>query len=175
MTKKRKSNALEWREARKQDELRLGDQVTATLRWQGWTSTLAHGRTAAGRWTFDRPRLFSKEVEVRTPDGEEPAAVFWPRLLGDGGELKMADGRSFHWYATDFLATRWAFASPTGHELVRFVDTSGVLEHRAVVSFVTQDLSDTDRGRLVLLGRYLMVLHAQDTAAITAATTAAIC
>ena len=175
MRRKRHSSALEWREAKKQDELRTADQVSATLRWQGWTITLAYGRTAAGRWTFDRPKLLSTEVEVRIPDREEPIGVFWPRLLGDGGELRMADGRAFRWYATDFLATRWVFAGAAGDKLVRFVDTSGLLERRAVVSFATQDLSETDRGLLVLLGRYLMVLHAQDTAAITAATTAAIC
>ena len=175
MRKKEKKKALEWREARKQDELRFGDQVSATLRWQGWTSTLAYGRTAAGRWTFGRPKLLSKEVEVRIPEGEEPMAVFWPCFLGDGGELGMADGRTFRWYATDFLATRWVFAGTDGDELVRFTDTSGLLERRAIVSYGIRDLSETDRGLLVLLGRYLMVLHTRDTAAITAATTAAIC
>lgn len=175
MRRKRNRNALEWREAKKQDELRAGDQVSATLRWQGWTSTLAYGRTAADRWTFDRPKLLSKEVEVRIPGREEPIAIFWPRLLGDSGKLRMADGRAFHWSATDFLATRWVFADASGEELVRFHDTSGLLERRALVSFGDPALPAVDRGLLVLLGRYLAVLHARDTAAVVAATAVVCC
>ena len=185
MAKQFKSNtqAWQWRESKavkRQDELRLGDHVEATLRWEGPFSTLAYARSPKGRWTFDRPRLLSHDVEVRgghTTSGRQPTpgedtliAVYHERWTGDGA-LEFVDGRTYDWAPTNFWQTRWAFFDADEKPLLAFDDTSGLLEHRTEVTFWRSDLSKADMGLLATLGRYLMALKRQDTAAIVATTT----
>ena len=99
MDKKRttKPPTWEWREsktAKRQDELRFGDQVFATLRWEGRFSRLAYARSPAGQWTFDRPRLLSRDVEIRggqnTSASEALIAVYHARWTA-GGKLEFVD------------------------------------------------------------------------------------
>jgi hypothetical protein len=184
MSKKRQQKqerpTLEWREsriARRQDELRYGDQVLAMLHWENAFSTFATGTAKAGSWTFERPRLLSRDVEVRIAgtDGGAPFGIFSPGWT-DEGTLCLSDGRRYHWQCEDFWQTEWVFTSAAGEPLVRFVDTSRLLEQTTAVGIVRSELSEADRALLVLLGHYLMVLHALDSAAIAAsvACTAAI-
>ena len=89
MRKKKRKRYLdrwEWRESRtakRQDELHLGERVAATLRWQGWASTLAHAETPEGRWTFDRPRILSRDVEVRDAVTDAIVGNLYVRWRGD--------------------------------------------------------------------------------------------
>jgi hypothetical protein len=168
---------LEWRESRKikrQDELRLGDQTVATLRWGGWGSTFAEGRARARSWTFERPCLLSREVHVHVAGVKSsPIAVFVPGWTEEG-TLSCADGRTMRWQSRDFWRTEWAFVDAEGRTAVRFEDTSGFLEQRTIAHTYKTGLSEADRAMLLILGRYLMVLQAQDQAAVTAAVVAAI-
>jgi hypothetical protein len=166
---------LEWRESRtvkRQDELRIGDQLIATLRWGGWGSTFATGRARAGSWTFERPRLLSKEVQVHIAGAAKgpPVAVFIPGWTEEG-TLSFADGRTMHWQSRDFWQTEWAFVDAEGRTAARFSDTSGFLEQRTAAWTYKAGLSKVDRAMLLILGRYLMVLQAQDRAAMTVAAT----
>ena len=166
---KPEANAWEWRESRtakRQDELRLGDQVFATLRWEGCFSNLAYARSTEGQWTFDRSRLLSRDVEVRQAD-ETLIAVYHEKWTGDG-TLEFADGRTYDWAPTNFWQTRWAFFDVEERPLIAFEDTSGLLEYRDEVTFWRSGLSKADVGLLTTLGRYLMVLKHRDTAAIAA-------
>jgi hypothetical protein len=170
--------ALEWRAARsvkRQDELRSDEQILATMRWESMWSTLATGTARAGQWSFERPRLLSRDIEVRIPGttDDAPWAVFSPGWTSEG-TLCLADGRQFHWQCTDFWQTEWVFVSAAGEPLVRFTDTSGFLSQSTAVGIVRAKLSESDRALLVLLGHYLMVLQARDRAATTAAVTAAV-
>ena len=175
---KQESNAQtwQWRESKTvkhQDELRLGDHVEATLRWEGLLSNLATARAPAGQWTFDRPRLLSRDIEVREiRAGEDSApliAVYYQKWTGEG-TLKLADGRAYDWAPTNFWQTRWAFFDADERPLIVFDDTSGLLEHRTEVTFHRIELSKADVGLLATLGRCLMTLKRQDAAAIVATT-----
>ena len=180
MGKKRKRKEhtrpeLEWREsrtARRQDELRKGEQSLATLHWKSAFSTLATGTMQTYRWTFERPRLLSRDVEVRAPGTERLVAVFSPGWTNEG-TLTLSDGHTFYWRTENFWQTRWAFTNAAGAPQVRFADTSGFLERRTAVGIARSDLVASGDALLVLLGRSLMVLLAQEAAAVTAATTAA--
>jgi hypothetical protein len=174
--RKRKLNvkAWQWREsrtARRRDELIFGDHVFATLRWEGPFSKLAYARSPEGQWTFDRPRLLSRDVEVRQLDGTL-IAIYHEKWTGDGA-LEFVDDRTVDWAPTNFWQTRWAFFDMDDKPLVTFDDTSGLFEQTAQITFWPSDLSVTDSGLLATLGRYLTVLKRQDTA-IVAATTATI-
>jgi hypothetical protein len=175
--RQRERPALEWRESttvKKQDELCTHDAVVATLRWAGMLSNFATGTAQAGQWTFDRPRIFARDVEVRRvgANGETPYAVYYPNW-SPGGRLEFAHGRTIHWGPTNFWQTRWVFESESDITLMQFEDTSRLFRESAAVTFARRGLPDEERALLLLLGRYLMVLQSRDTAAITAATTAA--
>jgi hypothetical protein len=83
------------------------------------------------------------------------------------------DGHTVAWSPTNFWQTRWAFFDNDERALISFVDTSRLLEARTVVTFHRSDLSNKESALLTLFGRYLMVLHRNDSAAI-AATTASV-
>jgi hypothetical protein len=178
--KKQKPNerpALEWRASRTvkwQDELCTHDGPVATLRWAGLLSYMATGTAQEGQWTFDRPRFLSRDVEVRTvsSDAKTPYAVYYPGWAM-GGRVEFAGGRTLHWAPMNFWQTQWTFMDEAERTLVQFEDTSCLFEERAAVTFVRPGLSETDRGLLLLLGRYLMALQSRDNAAIVAATTTA--
>ena len=102
--------ALEWRESRAvkwQDELCTHTETLATLQWAGLLSEMATGSTRAGQWTFDRPRFFSREVEVRAvgSDAEAPYAVHYPNWTL-GGRVEFAAGRTLHRTSTNFWRTQ---------------------------------------------------------------------
>ena len=170
--------ALEWcasRTVKRQDELRCGGEVLATLRWESMWSTLSTGTARTGRWTFERPGLLSRDIEVRIPGAgdDAPWAVFSPGWTSEG-TLCLADGRRFHWQGTDFWQTEWVFVSAAGEPLVRLTDTSGFLDQVTEVGIVRAGLSESDRALLVLLGHYLIVMQTRDRAATTAAVTTAV-
>ena len=175
---------LEWRESRttrRQDELYAGEQVQATLRWEGWGSTYATGVAHAGRWTFGRPRLLSRDVSIWIAGQEkgEPYAVFAPRMFGDG-YLTCADGRAYTWEPIDFWRTQWRFIGANGRTILQAGDTSGFLEQRTGIWLMptatgAPGIDGETRALLVLAARYLMILQAQDAAAgAVVASTAAV-
>ena len=133
-------NAWEWHESRttkRQDELRFEDRVFATLRWEGPFSRLAYARSPEGQWTFDRPRLLSRDVEIKV--GDTVIAVYHEKWTGDG-TLEFADGRAYDWAPTNFWQTRWVFFDAGDKPLIAFDDTSGLFEQRAQVTFWRSDL-----------------------------------
>ena len=178
MKKKKRKTYLdqwEWREsrtARRQDEFHFGERVAATLRWQDLFSNLAYAQSPEGQWTFDRPRLLSRNVEVRDADSDALVAVLYFKWTGDA-TLEFADGRTIGWAPTNFWQTEWAFFDTEDRPLVSFLDTSRLFEARSVVTFYSSDLSAEESALLTIFGRYLMLLHRNDTAAV-AATTASI-
>ena len=178
MRKKKRIRYLdqwEWRESRtakRQDELHFGERVAATLRWQSLLSNLAYAHSPEGQWTFDRPRILSREVEVRDAVTNARVAVLHVRWTGDA-TLEFADGHTVDWSPTNFWQTRWAFFDASEQALISFDDTSRLLEARTAVTFHSQDLSNKESALLTLFGRYLMILHRNDSAAV-AATTASV-
>jgi hypothetical protein len=168
--------AWQWRASRttsRQDELWFGDRIFATLRWEGLFSNLAYARSPEGQWTYDRPRLLSRDVEIRA--GKTLIAICHEKWTGEC-TIEFAQGRTFTWAPTNFWQTRWVFFDAEEKPLIAFDDTSGLFEHTNKVTFWRSELSKADTGLLTTLGRYLTVLKRQDAAAIaaTAATTAAV-
>jgi hypothetical protein len=172
--KKRKTylDRWEWRESRAErhlDELHLGERVAATLRWQGWLSTLAHARTPEGQWAFERPRILSRDIEVRDATTDAIVANLYVKWTGNA-TLEFADGGAVEWAPTNFWQTQWAFFDAQDNALISFDDTSGFLEARSAVTFYSSDLSAEESALLTTFGRYLMMLHRRDSAAVAAST-----
>jgi hypothetical protein len=166
----------EWREsrtARRQDELHLGERVAATLRWQGLLSNLAYAESSEGQWIFDRPRILSRDVEIRDGASNTLLAMLHVRWTGDA-TLEFADGHTIDWSPTNFWQTQWAFFRTVDGDdeqaLISFFDSSRLLETRTTVTYHRSDLSAEQSALLTLFGRYLMILHRNDSAAVAAST-----
>ena len=79
---------------RRHFELRIGDEVLATLRWETNFGSLATAETAEGRWTFKRVGFWRPKVTVRAAGSDADLAVFEPRWTGSG-TLTLASGHSY--------------------------------------------------------------------------------
>jgi hypothetical protein len=166
--------ALEWRESKVhkwQDELRVGQEMVAALLWQGSLSTQARATSPTGQWTFERPRVFSRDVEVRDAGSGALVALLRAGWTGDG-MLETVDGRAFYWTYNNFFRTKWSFSTAGGEQLVRFYDDSRLFEKRALVEVASRTLPQSDRNLLLLLGWYLMTLADRDSASAAAAAAA---
>jgi hypothetical protein len=167
----------QWRESKtvkRQDELVCGDRILATLRWEGWASTVAFAASAKGGWVFERPRLLSRDVEVRDGRSDRLVAVYMPGWLDAGGKLQFGDGRVLRWTADNFWRTKWLLVDASSDELLlSFEDTSGFFKTGALVRPMASARWASERVLLALLGWYFMALGRRDAAAAAATVTAA--
>jgi hypothetical protein len=186
---------LIWRQpsAMKQHyELRAGDEVLATLRWEKNWGSLATARTAEGAWTFKRAGFWQQRVAVWPAGEAREVATFTPKWTGDGA-LVVAGGRTFRWAGKGFwgLEKFWQAGEDTPplvgfkHQGAIRTEARVVLSPAAAVLPETVQLDDLYRPLppeamappsaplaelplLVTLGFYLMVLEVMDSAAVAA-------
>ena len=149
-------------------ELRAGDDVIATLRWQ--RQTLADAECADGRWTFKREGFWHPQVTARAAGSEQNAALFRPNWRG-GGTLEIPESPPVHLAAANFWQSRWEWRQGDGGVLVVFKSRQGIAKVGGDVQISPAARSSADLGLLVLLGWYLIVLFAQDSAIAAASTT----
>lgn len=154
-------------------ELRAGDEVVATLRWQKTFGSLALAETANGTWTFKRSGFLRPKVMVRVPGSETEVATFKPGWGGEG-TLRFSDGRYYQWQHTNFWRSDWFFSDQGGEPLVHFkaeFEASAAVilfKHAAEVKFEPTAASVPDLSLLTALGWYLMVLMSEDAAGAVA-------
>jgi hypothetical protein len=146
-------------------ELRAGDEVVATLRWE--RSSLAAGETSEQKWTFKREGFWHPRITVRVPGSDDNVALFNPRWTG-GGTLELPPGRTLHFGAANFWHSEWVWAETTDAPLVRFKSRQGLLKTEGQVEIEASAAGSPDLALLVVLGWYLLILFARD------ATTAAV-
>lgn len=152
-------------------ELRVGEEVIATLRWQ--KGSLAEAAAAEDHWTFKRADFWHPRVTVRTPGSDADLAIFHANWAG-GGLLELPQGRRLRWGAANFWRSEWAWQDADGSPLVRF---SGGQRHTSVeghVELAPASAALPDLALLVLLGWYLLLLHARDESDSTGAIVAVI-
>lgn len=188
---------LVWRQpsALRQDyELRAGEELLATLRWEKAWGTLATARTAETAWTFKRSGFWQQRVGVRPLGSEREVATFAPDWKGDG-TLTAESGRTFRWAGKGFWGLEKVWRErDDAPPLIGFKNLGKLkTEARVVLSPVAAALPETTQlddlyqplppeamgppsaslaelPLLVTLGFYLMVLEIMDTA-VAAATT----
>jgi hypothetical protein len=156
----------EWRPSKgsaRQDELRVGDRLLATLCWEARPSTRACAEASGFKWTFERTKRLPRHVEVREAGSGGLRATFHPGWTG-AGALEWPGGRAFSWTYSNFMQTRWAFFDPAGKRLVRFTDNSTLFERVTTVEVTSEALSPSERALLLPLGRYLMLSKTGGTA-----------
>jgi hypothetical protein len=149
---------------RREHELRAGDDVLATLRFQ--RGSLADAEAEGHHWTFKRQGFWQPRVTVRIPGSDADVAVFRPRWAG-GGMLDFADGASVRLSSANFWQSEWVWQEKD-QPLMLFKGRHGIVKAKGAVEIQSGAASRPDTPLLVLLGWYLILLHADDTAAATA-------
>jgi hypothetical protein len=155
-------------------ELRAGDDLVAVIYWPKLLSDRAVARSAAGIWQIDRLGFFRQRIVVSPAGSDLEIASFEPGWLGDG-DLVLTDGRVFQWYRTKALGNAWALADQDDNLLFEVHEGMRWFKHEAdVVLHVAVD-SMPELLLLILTTWYLAFAYIQDSAAVVAATTAAVC
>jgi hypothetical protein len=156
--------------ARKREhELRAGEDLVATLRFQ--RGSLADAEAEGHHWTFKRQGFWQPRVTVRAPGSDADVAVFRPRWAG-GGTLDFADGLSVRLSSANFWQSQWVWQEKD-QPLILFKGRHGIVKAKGAVEIQPGAESRPDTPLLVLLGWYLILLHADDTAAATVGATVA--
>ena len=152
---------------KKQHELRAGNDVVATLTFQ--RGSLADAESADGHWTFKREGFWNPRVTARVAGSDTDIAVFRPRWMG-GGTLEFPDGHAQHLSSANFWQSEWVWKE-TQEPLIRFKGRQGFMKAKGQVEVAPEAAGRPDLAFLILLGWYLILLHAEDAAASTAAAT----
>jgi hypothetical protein len=157
--------------ARKREhELRAGDDVVATLHFQ--RGSLADAEAEGHHWTFKRQGFWQPRVTVRVPGSDLDVAVFRPHWAG-GGTLEFADGGAVRLSSANFWQSEWVWQEKD-QPLILFKGRHGFVKAKGAVEIQPGGAVRPDAPLLVLLGWYLILLHADDAAAATTAASVAV-
>jgi hypothetical protein len=150
-----------------------GDDLVGELYWPKLLSDCAVARCAAGKWHIDRVGFFRQRTVVTEVDSGAEVASFESDWLGDG-DLVLADGRLFHWYATRALANSWALADEDDNVLLEIHEGTRWFKHEVGVVLHTNVKVCPELPLLIFVSWYLGYTKIQDAAAAVVATTTAV-
>ena len=147
---------------KQQFELQAGAEVVGGLKWQ--RASLATGETASQSWTFKREGFWHPRVTVRIAGSDDNIATFQPGWAG-GGTLDLASAGQLRFAATSFWRSKWDWIDAQGQPLVHFKSHSELLKVEGEVEIEPGGIELPDLPLLVVLGWYLLVMFAHDSAA----------
>ncbi len=173
---------LEWVQPKTMErgfELRAGGQTVAVLEFQSPFGSLAVAACGSERWTLKRVGFFRPHVTIRREGEPTDLAIYQPKWFSSEGVLEFSAGATYIWRTANFWATRYVLARPDGQVLISY--QNGLDENQLKDLFKNQSRVEIDPAAgglaelplLVCMGWYLIILHAEDSAAATAAATAA--
>ena len=156
-------------------ELRDGEELVGSLRFETAFGSLATARANQKAWSLKRMGFFRPHVTVRTAGGTSDIAVYRPRWTGTEGDISFSDGRVYHWNVANFWATHYQVTDRQGMTVVTYrsggLDSGlkGLLKTQARVQVPGTARTLPDIDLLVIVGWYLIILQHEDSAAATAA------
>ena len=127
-------------------------------------ASLANAQTAGQQWTFKREGFWHPQVTVREQGSDDNVAVFKPGWTG-GGTLELPEGRQLRFGAANFWHSQWEWSEPAGKALIHFKSHPGLLRMEGQVDIDSEAVSLPELPLLVVLGWYLLILFARDSAA----------
>jgi len=152
-----------------QYELRVGDELAATLRFRSSFGSFATGASADGCWTFKRTGFWQTRVTIRRCGEDVDIATFKNNTWSSGGTLELADGRKLP-ASTNFWQTNFEFQDELCRQMIKF-KTGGLIHSSATVDVEPNAVSVPELPWVIMLGWYLVVMMHID--ATTAAAVAA--
>lgn len=153
---------LEWKQPsmfKRVYELRVGDEILATLAKQGTFKNAYDVWTPYGQWTIRRKGFWQKDFVVLDAQGSE----FANGHMGISGktELWIASGNGYQWKSTNFWGTQWEWRTLEGTPLV------ALNKKYITILPAAQDLPDL--ALLAVLARYLKTIQDDANAAASSA------
>lgn len=141
---------------KKDCDLRDGDDLVATLRWQSAFQAAAIGETADGIWHFQLEGFFLRQwVRLKPKHNEKEHAVF-QALPSFNGILEYGDGRAFYW-DSNFWLTKWIWSNEQGDEVIR-AQRNLSLKAEGHMEIDSMFRGRTEISALALLGWYLIMI-----------------
>ena len=165
------SSRLGWRQTHslpRAFELRDGESVVASLRWQRVFRTLAIGDAPSGQFEFERAGFLRPRVRVRARSGT-PFVAEVPLSWCGGATVELPGGRTYRWSKTSFWRSEWMWSDGSGVLLVSIRPVFAGLRRGGEVRPTAAGRDCPDLAFLSLLGWYLLVLHQDDTAVVVTA------
>ena len=150
-------------------QLANGDALVGRLRFEKLCGSLATAAVASQNWTFKREGFLHPRVTVRAPNSDVNLAVFHPSWSG-GGFVEFPDGRQIRWRHTSFWRSEWSFVEGVDRQLLLFKQHEGFLKVSARLEFDPACAAAPELPMLAALGWYLLLLAAQDSAAVAVTT-----
>lgn len=166
-------NTLTWvqeKALKRSYELRFSGEVVAGLRFEKAFGSLATAESVDGTWTFKREGFLKPRVTVRAAGSDANTAIYHQNMSG-GGVLEFQDGRRYLWRCTSFWGSEWSFLTSEEHRVLQFKLNPSLFRSGAQLSILT---AEKDVAMMAMLGWYLMVLTAEETAATSVAISAGI-
>lgn len=145
-------------------ELRAGEDLSATLQWQKTFGSLAVAESADGQWTIKRSGFLRPRVTIRVAGSDSDIAVFEAGWWGDG-ILEILGGPRFFWKSLNFWRSEWAWMGADGALLLRVKTKFTLTKMEGRVQIEPTAGSIPQLSLLAILGWYLIVLMAKDSAA----------
>ena len=167
---------LQWKQKRfavHDFQLQAGDDQVGELYWTKWFSDQAVAKSADGCWLMDRPGFFRDRVVVREQESGKSIAVFDSGWFGEGN-LRFMNGRSYQWYRTKAFCNHWALANEDEEVVLEIREGMRWFKHEADIVPYASAQKEADFMLLIFIGWYLVFMAMQDSAAVVAATTAAV-
>jgi hypothetical protein len=149
-----------WAGDKKAYELRAGDEVAASLRWE--RESLASGETGDQRWTFNQEGFWYPPVTVQVPGSDDEATLFRPSWRG-GGTLEFEADREFRFVSANLWNTQWDWLDERGRSLVHFKILGGFFSSKSQVVIEKRARTSPETPLLVVLGWYRLIQNARDT------------
>jgi len=154
---------------RREHELRAGDDLVATLRFQ--RGSLADAEAEGNHWTFKRQGFWQPRMTARVAGSDADLAIFRPHWAG-GGTLEFADGRTVQLRSANFWQSEWVWQEKD-QPLILFKGRHGFVKAKGAVEVQPAAAGRPDVPLLSLLGWYLILLHADDAAVASSAASVA--
>src|SRR5262245_30834289 len=104
---------------RREYELRAGEQVIGTLRWESTWRSAAIAGAGALRWRFVRKGAVRTRVAITDEGSGQEVASFESGWNG-GGRLLLTDGRTYTLRRVGFWRLVWEWQGPGGAPIMRF-------------------------------------------------------
>jgi hypothetical protein len=144
-------------------ELKVQDEVAATLKFRSSFSSFAVGESGEGSWTFKRVGFWQRSVQVRELASDADLATFTRNIWKEGGSLELNSG-SRYLATANFWQNQFDLWTAGRKPLIHY-RIGGVWRPSAATLIETGAASLPELPWLTLLGWYLVLMMRRDAAA----------
>jgi hypothetical protein len=147
-------------------ELKIGDDVAATLNFTSSFSSFAIGESREGSWSFKRVGIWQRTVTVRELASDTELAVFKRNIWKGGGTVELPSGLKYL-TTPNFWQSQYDIWTEDRRPLIHY-RIGGIWRPSAATLIEPGAANLPELPWMTLLGWYLVLLMRQDAAAAAA-------